>query len=114
MSFMNTQTQWTKESITKLLEVNDTAVCRALVVLYERQTASEQASFDTHDANGVGFSGAHAEFGTSCAVQYLRKGKLSEKQIAAWRKRTRNGQGPMKIAMYWKQLIQAIEEKNAK
>ncbi len=45
---------------------------RALVALYNRQTADEQATEETSQSNGVGFSGVHAKFGTSMAKQIMK------------------------------------------
>jgi hypothetical protein len=61
-----------RESIQVLLAKNDKAVYRALVVLFERQTADEQASENTQLLNGMGFNGRDAGFGTSLAKQVLR------------------------------------------
>ena len=100
-----------KTSIVKLLETNDKAIARALVVLNERQTADEQATQDTRHRNGRGFRPCHAHMGTSMAQGYLRFGRLTEKQIAYWRKRDKSGN--MRIGIYWKQLIEAAMEKAA-
>jgi hypothetical protein len=102
-------TALTREGIAELLRTNDKAVCRALVVLYNNQTADEQSSETTNQHNGRGFAGFDAEFGTRLAKFYLRNGYLTAKQIAPWRKI--NSRGTMKIAMYWKQLIAAAQEK---
>ena len=45
----------TRAEIVELLRTRDLAVARALLVLNERQTASEQASESTHYRNGRGF-----------------------------------------------------------
>lgn len=103
---------WTKEAITKLLETNDKAVARALVVLYERQTAEEQSSDGTFNTNGRGFSQAHAFIGCRMAKFFLERGYLTPKQIAYWRKRT--PKGSLKLALYWKQLAEAAAEKEMK
>jgi len=76
----------TAESIKALLDANDRAVMRALVALYERQTADEQANAHTSHLNGMGFNGYDAEFGTSLAKQVIRGCILSPRQIAAGRK----------------------------
>ncbi len=39
-----------------LLDNNPIAVERAILAIYRRQTASEQASDCTHESNGIGFS----------------------------------------------------------
>lgn len=102
----------TKESIVKLLETNDKAVARALVVLYNRQTEVEQSCDATMGDNGRGFSHAHAFIGCRMAKFYLQRGFLTPKQVAYWRKSTpKRG---MRIGMYWKQLIEAANEKQAK
>jgi len=46
---------------------------RALTLVFERQTAQEQAAGVTIARNGVGFSGVDAEILTSLATQYLAK-----------------------------------------
>lgn len=100
-----------RETIVKLLSSNDKAICRALVVLNQYQTADEQLSEDTRHRNGMGFKPCHARMGTSMAKFYAARGYLSPKQIAYWRKTDKNGN--MRIAIYWKQLIRAAEAKAA-
>ena len=77
----------TKNSILKLLETNDTAVCRALVALNKHQTVSEQAVEQTRYLNGEGFTPGDAPKGTVMAKFYERRGYLNEKQIAYWRRK---------------------------
>lgn len=98
-----------KETIVKLLATNDKAIARALVVLNNNQTADEQASGNVRHLNGKGFRPCHARMGTSMAQFYQRTGFLSAKQIAYWRKE--DAKGNMKIAIYWRQLIEAAEQK---
>lgn len=100
----------TGTDIVKLLETNDKAVARALVVLYERQTADEKVTQGTRHDNGLGFRPCHARMGTSMAEFYLRNGYLSPKQIAYWRKRGKEG---MRISIYWRQLLDAAHKKAA-
>ena len=102
-------TKFTKESIVSLLAHNDRAVCRALVVLNDRQTVDEQASEHTRHHNGRGFRPCHARMGTSMAKQFARKGKLTDKQIAYWRKPMRDGN--MRIGIYAGQLLEEAEKK---
>ena len=59
----------TRQSILDLLDRNDEAVERAILRLYERQTADEQSAGTTHHENGVGFNGRHAPIASSFAVQ---------------------------------------------
>ena len=93
----------TKTDIVNLLRTNDRAVARALVVLTERQTATEQASEATINRNGEGFRPCHARMGTSMAQFYNRRGYLSPKQIAYWRQPQKNGH--TRIEVYAGQLL---------
>lgn len=96
--------QLDRNYITRLLETNDKAVARALLVLNARQTSDEQASQHTKHHNSRGFRPCHARMGTSMAKFYERNGYLSSKQIAYWRKTDRAGN--MRIGIYWRQLIE--------
>ena len=60
----------TKEQIIQLLQNNDKAVIRALIVLNERQTEEEQMKEMTKFHNGRGFRPCHARMGTSMAKFY--------------------------------------------
>lgn len=99
----------TKENIVRLLETNDKAVGRALMVLKRNQTLDEQNSRTTKNHNGKGFRPAHAYMGTEMAVFFETKGYLSPKQVAYWRQRDKRGN--MRIGIYWRQLIEAAKEK---
>ena len=101
-----------KTQIIDLLRTNDKAVCRALVVLNARQTRDEQIAEHTKHLNGRGFRPAHAKMGTSMADFFTRKGYLSPKQIAYWRRPMKTGQ--MRIEIYWKQLLEEAVAKEAK
>lgn len=50
----------TRETVRALLASRDDAVERAIVVLFTRQTADEQASEETKHDNDVGFNSADA------------------------------------------------------
>lgn len=86
-----------KSYIQNLLETNDYAVTRALAVIFDRQTADEQVTNTTSDANSVGFSGVHAEICSSFAKQYKSRGFLSSKQMVIARRIMKK---------YWKQLAE--------
>jgi hypothetical protein len=101
----------TRESITNLLATNDKAVARALVVLNNNQTLTEQSSEATINRNGMGFRPCHARMGTNMANFYKKAGFLTTKQVAYWRKPMKDGN--MKIAIYWKQLVAAAQAKAA-
>ncbi|HET8688470.1 MAG TPA: hypothetical protein VFM18_17805 [Methanosarcina sp.] len=100
-----------KPQIVKLLETNDRAVAHALVVLFNNQTRDEQNAEDTKYHNGVGFRPCHARMGTSMAEFFLKRGYLTARQVAYWRRTMKDGN--MKIAIYWKQLAKAAEAKAA-
>ena len=81
-----TTKNWTKADIRKLLEDSDKAVARAILAIYGRQTADEQAVGETTQHNGVGFSGVDANFLSSLAQFYTTKGFLSQGQTKYGRK----------------------------
>jgi hypothetical protein len=101
----------TKESIVNLLQTNDKAIGRALVVLTARQTADEQVSEQTRYLNGRGYRPCHARMGASMSKFYERNGYLSPKQIAYWRSRDKSG--AMRIGIYAGQLLEVAQEKAA-
>ena len=77
---------WTKDEIKALINSNDVFMARCLVKIYDRQTADEQNAETTCHSNGVGFSGAHANFGTILAKAMIKWGSLKGGQISAGRK----------------------------
>jgi hypothetical protein len=99
----------TKLEIIKILNTNDKAIVRALVVLNERQTASEQLSGATINQNGQGFTPADAYMGTSMANGIAKWGSLTEKQLAYWKKP--NAKGIPRINKYAGQLLTIAKEK---
>lgn len=101
----------TQVDIVNLLATNDKAIARALVVLNERQTEDEKRSEETRHLNGRGFQPCHARMGTSMAGFYTRNGYLSPKQLQYWRKP--NKRGTMRIAVYWRQLLEVAKSKAA-
>jgi len=102
----------TKEAIVKLLEDDDRAVARALVVLNDRQTQDEQSQETTKYQNGRGFRPAHARMGTSMAQFFKARGYLTPKQLAYWRARDKKGN--MRIGIYWAQLLEEAQLKAAR
>lgn len=104
-------TNLTGTDIVNLLATNDKAIARALVVLHSRQTSDEQVSEATRHQNGRGFRPCNARMGSSMAEFYNRNGYLSEKQIAYWRRPDKRG--GMRIAIYWRQLLDTAREKAA-
>ena len=74
---------------------------RALVVIYSFQTESEKVAEQTSVHNTVGFTGCDAEFLTSLAKQYERRGFLSEKQMKILYR---------VMPKYWRQIIDASDK----
>ena len=69
---------------------------KALLKIFEFQTASEQSLETTSEANGIGFTGVDGEFLTSLAKQLKYRGKLSDKQMVYVLK---------KMPKYWNQIL---------
>lgn len=89
------------------------AIGKALIGLYNRQTADEQQRETTTHENGVGFTGVDGKIGASMAKFYMRTGVLSQKQIAFWQKRDRRG--ITRIGKYHRQLNEiAVEKQGSK
>jgi hypothetical protein len=101
----------TKSEIVKLLETNNKAVARALVCLNARQTDTEQQAEATIVHNGRGFRPCHARMGTSMATFYVKFNRLSDKQVAYWRRLMADGN--MRIGIYAGQLLEVAQEKAA-
>jgi hypothetical protein len=64
------------------LSTNPAWVTRALIRLYECQTADEQTALVTNHKNGMGFNGTDANILSSFAMQVLKGRTLSVKQLA--------------------------------
>ena len=77
------------EKIKQAIDTNDNAVKKAILIIYQNQTADEQVSENTIEHNGVGFTGVDAEFLSSIAVRIQRGLPLSEKQIIVGRRKIR-------------------------
>ena len=86
-----------KQTIVELLERNDNAVLRALVVLYDRQTTEEQCTNSTKDNNGRGFNGRDASILSSFTKQHLSGFRLTPKQMFYARKYLKKYAGQLLI-----------------
>lgn len=75
---------------------------RGLLCIYANQTADEKACGQTHNLNGIGFSGCDAEILSSFAEQVIKGRNLSQKQMAIVFK---------KMPRYAGQLMRAAEAK---
>jgi hypothetical protein len=58
-------------TVVSILNTNNVAVCRAMVILLSFQTEGERATSSTVESNGVGFSGATDKNGTYFAKWVL-------------------------------------------
>lgn len=107
----------TKDTIQAVLAREDNvgmhAIGRALVHLFDRQTAYEQQAETTYEANSIGFSAFDGEIGASMAKQYTKRGFLTPKQVAVWR-RPRKNSTTTKIGKYWKQILEIAQEKRGR
>lgn len=78
---------WTKDEMKNILNKYDDQVAKAILKLYNYQTADEQICSETKENNGVGFNGADAEILSSFARFYAKTGYLSPKQMIIARKK---------------------------
>ena len=74
---------------------------KALLKIYENQTADEQQMETTAYTNGIGFTGVDAQILSSFASQLIRKDFLSPKQQAIVFK---------KLPKYWRQILKISDE----
>jgi len=91
-----------KAFIVKMLTENNAWLYRGLVSIYNCQTADEQAADVTSHDNGIGFSGADAQFLSSLAKQVIRRGFLTPTQLTFARS---------KMKKYAGQLLRIAESK---
>jgi hypothetical protein len=75
-----------------------------MLIIYGKQTLSEQATDQTHENNSVGFSGVDAEIMSSFSKQVQSGRTLSPKQMAIVFK---------KMPKYWEQLWDNCKDKIA-
>ena len=99
---------WTKESILGLLDQwtipgqeNGKAMFRALHSLYERQTVSEQATHESREQNGRGFTKFDAELLSDIAKKSEKYESLTPKQTQLVGRRIRK---------YHRQLVEIANE----
>ena len=93
---------WDKESIKDLLDRNDRAVCRAILLIYSFQTDEEKYMGTTKTINGKGFSKFDVEILSSYALQLKQGRELTEKQMYVARP---------KIKKYTKQILEYMKAK---
>lgn len=92
---------WDKESIRDLLDRNDKAVCRAILLIYSFQTDEEKYTGVTKTVNGKGFNKMDVEILSSFAMQLRRGQELTLKQMYVARPKIKKYAG--QIISYMKQ-----------
>lgn len=93
---------WDKESIKDLLDRNDKAVYRAILLIYSFQTDEEKYMGTTKTVNGKGFSKFDVEVLSSFAMQLRRGQELTLKQMYVARP---------KIKKYAGQILQYMKDR---
>ena len=83
----NNMKVWTKDEIKDFIVNRDDAVIKGMLRIYDLQTESEKVFGDTHEHNGVGFSGVDGEIMSSFAEFYNKTNFLSYKQMKIARKK---------------------------
>lgn len=96
---------WNAESIRELLLTNDTAVYRALVLLYSFQTEEEKYLDNAKTLNGKGFNKVDAEILSSMARQIKGGRHLTEKQMYVARP---------KVLKYTRQILKYMKAREEK
>jgi len=72
---------WTVDEIKENLQKSQAWLERAVLAIYDKQTAIEKSVKDTRENNGVGFNGVDAKY-LSWVADYLKSGRhLSGKHI---------------------------------
>lgn len=102
---------WNKDTIEHLLQTNDKAVERALIVLFDRQTTDEKRQHTTKHHNNRGFCSYDAEYLTKLAEQIRAGRHLSQNQLNLLRKRGKRGTSS-RIGKYHRQLMEEIQSRN--
>jgi hypothetical protein len=99
---MKTTQKFIKEFLKNKLGTDKNWACAALVKIYALQTDGEKVYGNTHEDNGIGFSGADGEFMSSLAVQYMKRNSLSDKQMSFVLR---------KMPKYWAQVFTIGDKK---
>lgn len=76
----------TEKEVQENIDNNPSAVNRAILALYSKQTLDEKTSHSTQKTNKMGFNGADAPFGTSLAEQIMKGRTLTDNQLATARR----------------------------
>lgn len=86
----------------KVVQSPEKVIARALLAVYQFQTASEQACRETSKRNNAGFSQADANVASRCVEHFIKTGQLKPWMITVWMHPTKNGLP--RICKYHRQL----------
>ena len=95
--------------VTRTDEVGIHAIGRALVHLFNRQTADEKAENDTKCTNHRGFTSGDARQGSLSAKYYLKHKTLQLWQIAQWTRPS--AKGTTRLGKYYRQIAEEAAKK---
>ena len=106
----------TRESLQEMLDNAEgdklaRIVGRALIVLFNNQTADEKLANTTNKDNGIGFTGADAHSGCITAKTFMKRGTLEDWQVERWTRPAASGFS--RLTKYHKQLNEAALAKRA-
>lgn len=93
--FFTTQKQW-RLYLQDLVKTNDTALLRAIVLIYNNQTYEEKQSHEAKDENNIGFTKHDAKEMSEIAEKIIKGEQLTAGELA----KSRN-----KMTKYWHQLM---------
>ena len=105
--------QMTKQWILNLLEGSDRAVEKAVLAIYQRQTAFEQSQYAAIQCNGVGFNAADAAVLTAYAKYLSTFGHLNPAHLADARTRIKKYSGQLLQIALAKQAAHDLAELSA-
>lgn len=93
-SFTN-QKQW-ESYLKNLVKINDKALYKSIILIYEMQTDKERYIGESKEENGIGFTKVDAKEMSDIAKKIKQGNELTSGEIA----KSRN-----KMQKYWKQLM---------
>lgn len=100
-AFQNTKDEKRRAMILCIEQASESQLRRALEVLFNRQTLSEQVSNSTTQNNKIGFSGLDAEILSDIYKKSKQYGSLRGKQVDLVRR---------KMKRYARQLVDAVDK----
>ena len=71
-----------ENAIRERITTNPKSAVKAMMRIFEYQTADEQSNGSVTDYNGVGFAGTDSQILTSFCKQWMKYHRLSDKQMA--------------------------------